>query len=114
LATDIGYTKGHKGMGGVDVSPAKSDGHGGWNVSTSASAVNGSGMGPMIDYSVHLNVSKGGTVSVVGGKLDGFPSVEVWSYDKNGAGTLVNNYDGGNPIPNALKLFDGYGDVTLP
>jgi hypothetical protein len=91
LATDIGYTKGHKGVGGVDVSPAKSDGHGGWNVTTTASAVNGSGMGPMIDYSVQLNVSKDGTVSVAGGKLDGFPSVEVWSYDRNGAGTLVKN-----------------------
>jgi RHS repeat-associated protein len=111
---DIGSTHGHKGFGGTDVSPAKSDGHGGWNVTTSASAVNGTGYGPMIDYSVTLNVSKDGKVTVAGGNLDGFPSVEVWSYDKAGKATNVMDYDGGNPMPGALKLFDGYGDVPLP
>jgi len=61
-----------------------------------------------------LNVSKDGTVAVTGGRLDGFPSVEVWSYGQAGSPTLVKDFDGGNPYPTALKLKDGYGDVDLP
>jgi hypothetical protein len=113
LSTDIGSTAGHKGSGSVNVSTPVSDGHGGWNVTVSGSALNGTGMGPSIDYSIGLHVDKSGAVSTAGGTVDGFPSYEVWSYGNNGDPKQVYNFDMGSNL-NAYKLIDGVGDEKVP
>jgi RHS repeat-associated protein len=80
----MGFTNGEgRGMGGLSAS-VRSDGANGWNLTLRGEALNGSGLGPMIDYKFDLHVSPQGKVDVVGGKHDGFPSYELWVYPQAG------------------------------
>jgi len=107
--TDVGKTAGLKGAGSLTVGDAVSDGQGGWNIPVSGSVVNGARVGPRIDFSLTINVTEGGAVSV-SGKHDGFPSYELWSYSANGA-SLDYFYDQ-ERYRNAFRLF-GSGDVKF-
>jgi hypothetical protein len=111
LETDIGSTSGKKGIGGVDVT-RKSDGNGGWNLTLTGSALNGSGKGAMIDYNISLNISSEGTVTVTGGAHDGFPSIEGWSYNEGSEPKQFYDHAQGMFI-RFLKLF-GDSDTKVP
>ncbi|MGE0354974.1 MAG: RHS repeat-associated core domain-containing protein, partial [Gemmatimonadales bacterium] len=107
IESDVGSTKGHKGYGGSSVS-VESDGKGGWNLILEGEAVNGTGMGAMIDYSITVNVTSDGSVAVTGGKHDGFPSYEIWSYHGTKAKLEYYHKQSKNPF----ELL-GRGDVKV-
>jgi len=111
LQNDIGYTGGKKGMGGLDVTRV-SDGNGGWNLTLTGSAVNGTGRGAMIDYNINLHVDKDGGVTTAGGAHDGFPSYEIWVYKPGTDPSLLYDHNQGSRI-NFLKLF-GSSDTKVP
>ncbi len=111
LSKQIGYTHGHHGAGTLSVSEA-SDGKGGWALNLRGSAVNGTHVGPKIDFDVNVHVSGDGSVSTAGGSHDGFPSYELWSYSNGQDPKLVYSFDQGSKW-NALRLF-GCCDTKMP
>jgi hypothetical protein len=112
LSTDIGYTAGKKGIGGLDVTRV-SDGKEGWDLTLTGSAVNGTGKGAMIDYNINLHVDAEGGVSLTGGSHDGFPSYELWEYQQGAAPKLLYDFNQGSSV-NALKLFGCCDTKVVP
>ena len=106
LKMDIGKTKGKQGTGELEVGNVTSDGKGGWSVTLSGTALNGEGVGPKIDFNVNVHVDGEGGVSMARPHHNGFPSYELWSYQKGADPRLVYSYDQGGPL-NALRLFGG-------
>ena len=60
-----------------------------FNVSTSATNGFGASLFPSIDLSINLVVTPEGKVGIEGGKRDGYPSLEVYSYDSTGNVTEI-------------------------
>jgi RHS repeat-associated protein len=112
VSTDIGYTKGKKGTGFLDVSASADPTTGAWTISMSGSAKNGEGVGPAIDFEINLHVGFDGNVTMAGGSHDGFPSDEVWVYKDGQQPQNIYYHDQGNRT-NIRKLFPP-NDKTVP
>jgi hypothetical protein len=112
VSTDIGYTKGKKGTGFLDVSASADPATGAWTISMSGSARNGEGVGPAIDFQINVHVGFDGNVTMAGGSHDGFPSYEVWVYKDGQQTENIYYHDQGNRI-NIRKLFPP-NDRTVP
>jgi RHS repeat-associated protein len=60
-----------------------------FNVTTSATNGFGGSIFPSIDLSINVIVTSDGKVGIEGGRRDGYPSLEVYSYDAKGNPTEV-------------------------
>ena len=107
----IGRTMGiipGNGLQGIGV--PRSDGDGGWLVNVWGSARQSEiPLLGNINFNLDLHIAPDGDVTIAGGRHDGYPSYEVWSYPKEGGAELVYNYKEGH-----LGELFGKGDVTAP